>query len=92
MPKKGHKSTSGIGDIWGEPKNRRVNVVLTDTGKKQLEEKASQLGLSISELIERIARGQLVQQPDEFKKNWMNLWIRLIGGMNIAPENLRERS
>jgi hypothetical protein len=58
MPKKGHKSTSGVGDLYDERK-RNINLTLTPTAIDALEEKAEELELSKSEFIERIARGNL---------------------------------
>jgi hypothetical protein len=90
MPRKGHKSTKGIGDLWGEPKKNRININLTDTGKQELERKAESIGISVSELIERIARGQLVPQEDPAKKNFPNLWILLNIGIQIPQEHQNE--
>jgi metal-responsive CopG/Arc/MetJ family transcriptional regulator len=46
----------GRPESWGEPK-QRVNMSLTPTAIKQLDELAQQRDLSRSELVERIGRG-----------------------------------
>lgn len=90
MPKKGHKSTKGIGDLWNERKSNRVNISLTDTGKRELQIKADKLGISISELVERVARGELVRNEDPVKKNLMDLSIKLPLGIQILHRNPNE--
>lgn len=90
MPRKGHKSTKGIGDLWGEPKNNRINLALTDTGKKELEKKAEAIGISVSELIERIARGELVAYENPAKKNLRDLSVQLNFGIQLLHKNPNE--
>lgn len=90
MPRKGHKSTKGVGDLWDERKTNRVNISLTDTGKRELEKKAEAIGISVSELIERIARGQLISQENPSKKNWIDLWIQLRIGIQLHQQNQNE--
>lgn len=63
MPRKGHKSTGGIGDLYDEPKER-TTLILTQTAKNFLDERADALGISRSELVERFARG-LVGLPNQ---------------------------
>ncbi len=63
MPKKGHKSQKGLGDIYEETKQNTM-LVLTQTAKENLGQRATELGLSRSELVERFARG-LIGQPGE---------------------------
>jgi hypothetical protein len=54
---------------------------LTQTGKQELEKKAKEIGVSVSELIERIARGTLIGQENPSKKNLIDLWIQLRVGI-----------
>ncbi len=51
-PQKGQPETD-----WGEPKTAKLNVGLTPTGKRLVKERANQLGISVSEVLERWARG-----------------------------------
>ena len=74
MPRKGHKSQSGVGDLYDEPKEK-LNLTVTPSAKEGLEEKAKLLGISKSELIERIGRGRLSIHDDPAKKSeWLMLW------------------
>jgi hypothetical protein len=57
MGKKGIKSSKGQGEEWDEPKSERLSLKLTPQGKRLLQERANSLGISISELIERMVRG-----------------------------------
>lgn len=58
MGKKGIRPQKGQPETdWGEPKTAKLNVGLTPTGKQLAKERASQLGISISEVLERWARG-----------------------------------
>lgn len=57
MGKKGFKSAKGQGEEWSEPKSERLSLKLTPLGKRLLQERADSLGISISEVIERTARG-----------------------------------
>ena len=59
MPRKGQKgiwSQPGIPELYEEPK-KRFNIALTPTAKSALDKRATELGISTSELIERFARG-----------------------------------
>ena len=47
-----------IPQIHEEPKTARINTVLTPTGKKGVIKLAEKYNLSLSELIERIGRGE----------------------------------
>jgi hypothetical protein len=69
MPKKGHKSQGGVGDLYEEPKER-TTLALTKAARVALDERANQLGVSRSELVERFARGLLVlpEQEEPTKK------------------------
>jgi hypothetical protein len=69
MPRKGHKSQAGIGDLYESPKVK-LNITVTEDAKTALDERAKQLGISKSELIERFARGivGLPQQEAAVKK------------------------
>jgi hypothetical protein len=58
-PHKGKPQTD-----WGEPKTEKINVSLTPTGKRLAKVRAEEIGLSISEVIERWARGIPVDSDD----------------------------
>lgn len=67
MAKKGMKSQRGRAENqWGETKSAPINAQLTPTGKRLLLEKIKTIGLSLAEILERIARGKikLVIVPD----------------------------
>jgi metal-responsive CopG/Arc/MetJ family transcriptional regulator len=66
MPKKGHKSTAGVGDIYESPK-KRVNLMLTDEVLQALDQRAKELNISRSEVVERFGRG-LIGLPDQEAK------------------------
>lgn len=58
MGKKGVRPQKGQPETdWGEPKTTKLNVGLTPTGKRLVRERANQLGISVSEVLERWARG-----------------------------------
>ncbi len=58
MGKKGVRPQKGQAETdWGEPKTAKLNIGLTPTGKQLARERANQLGMSISEILERWARG-----------------------------------
>jgi hypothetical protein len=59
MGKKTKISALGQGEEWGEPKNTRLNLKVTQTCKSNLEALATQNRCSITELIERWSRGIL---------------------------------
>ena len=56
MGKKGQKGQKNVPELYDEVK-RRVNLAITPTGIKGLDAIASELGVSRSELVERIGRG-----------------------------------
>lgn len=67
MAKKGMKSQRGRAENqWGETKSAPINAQLTPTGKRLLLEKIKTIGLSLAEILERIAREKikLVIVPD----------------------------
>ncbi len=65
MGKRGVRSQKGQAESdWGEPKTAKTSVVLTETGRDLLKERTNRLGISISELLERWARGVEVDQED----------------------------
>lgn len=53
MPKADHH-------LHGEPKDQRLNGLLTATGKQGLTNLAKEYGVSVSELLEKIGRRELV--------------------------------
>jgi hypothetical protein len=55
MPKKGQKKLKGQLEIYDEVKSQ-MNLSLTPTGIRGLDSLAATLGLSRSELVERIGR------------------------------------
>lgn len=63
MPRQGHKSTAGVGDLWDEPKSR-TTLILTETARTALDERAAKLGISRSELVEQFARG-IIGLPEQ---------------------------
>lgn len=58
MAKKGHKSMRNQPEIYDQIKKSR-SVALTDDGWTGIDKLAKQKGLSRSEFIEQIGRGQL---------------------------------
>ena len=56
MGKKGQKGQKNVPELYDEVK-RRVNLAITPTGIEGLDAIASDLGVSRSELVERIGRG-----------------------------------
>jgi hypothetical protein len=66
MPTKGHKSQAGVGDLYETPKEK-LNLTVTETAKANLDKKATKLGISKSELIERFARDTLICHEDKNK-------------------------
>jgi len=67
MPKKGHKSQAGVGDLYETPKVR-INLSVTEEAKNLLEHQASTMHISRSELVERFARGN-VELPTQAEKD-----------------------
>ncbi len=66
MPRKGHKSVKDVGDLYGEKKRVR-GLTLTDTAMQGLEVRATELGISKSEVVEQFARG-LIGLPSDLTK------------------------
>lgn len=61
------KNKGGRPGLYSEPKEK-VSLALTKTAIRNLEELASQLGVSRSELVEQVARGIIpLGQPLEKK-------------------------
>ena len=56
MGKKGQKGQKNVPELYDEVK-RIVNLAITPTGIEGLDAIASELGVSRSELVERIGRG-----------------------------------
>jgi hypothetical protein len=56
MGKKGQIGQKNVPELYDEVK-RRVNLAITPTGIEGLDAIASELGVSRSELVERIGRG-----------------------------------
>jgi hypothetical protein len=84
MPKKGHKSQAGIGDLYETPK-LRINLSLTEEAINLLENRSSAKDISRSELVERFARGtlELEFQAEEHEKlkavnQIVDKWIKLL--------------
>lgn len=65
MGKGKHKSQSGLGEEWQQPKSARLNLKITQDCRENLEKLADQLNTSITEVIERFSR---TIQLDELAK------------------------
>lgn len=63
MPKKDLNITKGEPELYDE-KKKPLNLALTPTGAKMLDELAEKLGLTRSEFVERIARGLIPLHPE----------------------------
>jgi hypothetical protein len=63
MPRKGKKSKGGEGDDYNEPKSVKLSLQITQTARDGLDAVAEELGLSISEINERIGRRILKLSP-----------------------------
>jgi hypothetical protein len=63
MPRKGKKSVGGEGDDYNEPKSVKLSLQITQTARDGLDVVAEELGLSISEINERIGRRILKLSP-----------------------------
>jgi len=48
---------------YGEQKTQQIQARLTPTGKEMLQDVAKARGVSVSELLEQIARGQITLVP-----------------------------
>lgn len=59
MGKPGSKSKTGVGEIYSEVKSEALYVFLTPTAKQVLRLRAQEEGISIQELVERLARSLL---------------------------------
>jgi hypothetical protein len=68
MAKKGQKNLRGKPEKWDELK-KRVNIMLTPTSINGLDTLATTLGISRSELVERIGRGVIRVQVDTLDLN-----------------------
>jgi hypothetical protein len=94
MAKKGSKSLRGQPENrWGETKTAQVKVQLTPTGKRLLLEKVKSIGLSLAEILERIARGKikLVIVPDSLKELINSYGLdKLAKDADIPMESLTE--
>ena len=73
MGKKGTRSQPGVGEIWDEPKTVPVTIKLTPTGKKLLDERGKEMGISRGELVERYLRGvvDLPEASPEDREAWL---------------------
>lgn len=67
MSRKGYKNQRGEPELYDELK-KRITLAITPTGVEGLDAIASSLGLSRSELVERIGRGLIQLHPDAFTK------------------------
>lgn len=67
MSKKGHKNTKGQPEMWDELKGR-YTLTVTPTGIKGIDAIAEKLGVSRSELVERIGRGIIPLQLDDLQE------------------------
>ncbi|MDJ0688738.1 MAG: hypothetical protein QNJ41_09520 [Xenococcaceae cyanobacterium MO_188.B32] len=56
-------TSSGSVPARGEPKKKR-NIAVTDTAWVQLRQYCQELGISVSEAIERIGRGEYRLEPN----------------------------
>lgn len=64
MGKKGQKSMRGQAELYRGEVKRQRSVMLTDSGLRGLDQLAADVGLSRSELVERIGRGLIqIQMP-----------------------------
>jgi len=61
MGRKGRKSVAGEPEIWGELKQRSA-IMLTPTALRRLNEASIALGISRSELVERLARSAILDE------------------------------
>lgn len=61
------RSQKGVGEIYSETK-KAVSVAITPTGLKGLDAIAEKLGVSRSELVERIGRGIIPLKLDDLQE------------------------
>lgn len=66
MPKKNLKITKGEPELYDE-KKKPLNIAMTPTGAKMLDDLAKNMGLTRSELVERIARGVIPLQTNSLE-------------------------
>jgi hypothetical protein len=66
MPKKNLKITKGEPELYDE-KKKPLNIAMTPTGAKMLDDLAKNMGLTRSELVERIARGIIPLQQNSLE-------------------------
>lgn len=66
MPKKNLKITKGEPELYDE-KKKPLNIAMTPTGAKMLDDLAKNMGLTRSELVERIARGIIPLQTNSLE-------------------------
>ena len=94
MAKKGIKSQRGRAENqWGETKSVSIKAQITPTGKRLLLEKIKTIGLSLAEILERIARGKikLVIVPDSLAELIDNYGLeKLTHDAGIPTEALSE--
>lgn len=55
----GHKSMRGVPEIYDQKKEKSINICMTETGREGLDQLASHLGISRSQLVEIIGRSFL---------------------------------
>lgn len=65
MSKKDLNITKGEPELYDE-KKKPLNLALTPTAAKMLDELAAKVGLTRSEFVERVARGLIPLHPDVF--------------------------
>jgi tartrate dehydratase beta subunit/fumarate hydratase class I family protein len=87
----GQKRIKGEGILWDEPK-KRVSIVLTPTAIEGLDNIANSIGVSRSELIEIVGRGQLIKEEVDAEKKLKRLWILLSGGTLQFQTILRQNN
>ncbi|HAX78155.1 MAG TPA: hypothetical protein DCY88_20630 [Cyanobacteria bacterium UBA11372] len=66
IPKKNLKITKGEPELYDE-KKKPLNIAMTPTGAKMLDDLAKNMGLTRSELVERIARGIIPLQTNSLE-------------------------
>lgn len=69
MGTKGVRSRKGRGESWEEPKTAKVTLLLTQTGRKLAKDRSQQLGISLSEVLERWARNISVDEDSSTPPN-----------------------
>ncbi len=74
MSKKGQKNERGRPEKWDELK-KRVTVSLTPKGIDGLDALAASMGVSRSDLLERIGRGIIPIHLDSFDNSTSTIWL-----------------